>query len=835
MNQPANFQAPNLPISQPTNPYVGPRTFTEREGRFFFGREREARDLTARIVSERLLLFYAQSGAGKSSLLHARVIPRLRDEERFQVLPVGRVSGEPPAGAAVDNIFAFNLMTSLDQSGESPVRLAHVTLSDFLARLTRETVTDTEGRRSWRWVYKPVLMVERPAAGVAPAATGPRFVLVIDQFEELITSHPGRWREREDFFRQLNQALLDDPNLWAVPTLREDYVAALDPCAELVFNRLRARFYMERMGVAAALDAIRKPAELAGRPFAAGVAERLRDDLCQIRVAGQEGTVPGQYVEPVQLQVVCYQLWEQLKVSGSRLQVGDDDSNLQPATFEPVTHSITEADLREAGNVDQSLAAFYESAVASVVAQPTLGVNEQQLRTWFSTKLITETGTRGTVFRNEQRRETAGLPNAAVDALARQFLLRTELRAGGSWVELVHDRFVEPIVRANRARQTPLALDAEAWQAAGRAPTLCYEGQKLQDALRRIAAHPEEHNEIEREFLRAGQQGEERRKALRRKRMQVIFGTLGALIAVLAVAALVFAAAARSNSEFAQVQRLAAERAAAAALTAEAAALAQKEMAEAASTEVVVALSTAQAANAAQVRAMVELEAALQVNLTALALAAATPMPAATPSPTRPAFTPTLPAPGATPRPTATALRTSTPAPSPTANPLVVAQQTQLAQVRATQTVLATVCRLPAGATFARAWDRAGLGCPTAGEAAVTTAYEAFERGWMLWRKDNDQIYAFFDGGTYRTFTLPSEARPEFACAEAASLGNPRLGFSRVWCEDADVRGRLGNPLAGEIGGDRPLQAFEKGFMIYTTERGGVIGVYAAGQWSGPR
>ena len=95
------------------NPYVGPRTFTENERGLFFGREREARDLTARIVSERLLLFYAQSGAGKSSLLHTRLIPGLRDREGFQVLPVGRVSGALPAGAeAVDNIYRFNLLAS---------------------------------------------------------------------------------------------------------------------------------------------------------------------------------------------------------------------------------------------------------------------------------------------------------------------------------------------------------------------------------------------------------------------------------------------------------------------------------------------------------------------------------------------------------------------------------------------------------------------------------------------------------------------------------------------------------------------------------------------------
>ena len=74
-----------------TNPYVGPRTFSERQRHLFFGREREARDLLARVLSERLLLFYAQSGAGKSSLLNTRLIPQLRDEEGFVVLPVGRV------------------------------------------------------------------------------------------------------------------------------------------------------------------------------------------------------------------------------------------------------------------------------------------------------------------------------------------------------------------------------------------------------------------------------------------------------------------------------------------------------------------------------------------------------------------------------------------------------------------------------------------------------------------------------------------------------------------------------------------------------------------------
>jgi hypothetical protein len=106
------------------NPYVGPLTFTRAQSGLFFGRESEARDLLARVVSERLLLFYAQSGAGKSSLINTRLIPQLQ-EEGFAVLPVGRVSGELPAGVSqAPNIFLFNLMLSLDPQVRDPARLA---------------------------------------------------------------------------------------------------------------------------------------------------------------------------------------------------------------------------------------------------------------------------------------------------------------------------------------------------------------------------------------------------------------------------------------------------------------------------------------------------------------------------------------------------------------------------------------------------------------------------------------------------------------------------------------------------------------------------------------
>jgi len=47
-----------------TNPYVGPRAFEEQDRDRFYGRNRESSQLASLIIAERVVLFYAQSGAG---------------------------------------------------------------------------------------------------------------------------------------------------------------------------------------------------------------------------------------------------------------------------------------------------------------------------------------------------------------------------------------------------------------------------------------------------------------------------------------------------------------------------------------------------------------------------------------------------------------------------------------------------------------------------------------------------------------------------------------------------------------------------------------------------
>ena len=74
-----------------SNPYVGPQSFERDDGKYFFGREREAKELLSLLVARRLVLFYAESGAGKSSLINAKLTPDLEDRG-FEVLSSSRIA-----------------------------------------------------------------------------------------------------------------------------------------------------------------------------------------------------------------------------------------------------------------------------------------------------------------------------------------------------------------------------------------------------------------------------------------------------------------------------------------------------------------------------------------------------------------------------------------------------------------------------------------------------------------------------------------------------------------------------------------------------------------------
>jgi WD40 repeat protein len=498
------------------NPYVGPRPFTQDDADLFYGRDREARDLLAQVLSERMVLFYAQSGAGKTSLINSRLIPGLA-AEGFAAPAVGRVSGVPPAGIQPLDIFAFNLMWGLgtsallDLDSTRAATLAEMRLCEFLAG---ETVL----RR-------------------APT------VLIIDQFEEIFTTRPDQWRMRGDFFQQLAETQAQLPSLWVVLAMREDYIAQLDPLAYVLPNRLQSRFYMQRMSRSAALEAIKEPAKKGGHPFAAGVAETLVDNLQLVRSGwglDKSEFVSGQFVEPVQLQVVCYQLWERLRNGDSWIH------DVSPITQASLQSAAGDRELRDF--VDLALGDYYERALRRVVQETDGDITERGLRDWFSTRLLTPDGTRALVLQGTQ--DTGGLPNKVVDLLSAEFLIRAEPRGTSNWFELAHDRLIEPVRDRNalwlQQSLLPWQQQALLWDRQGQKPDLLLRGHALAEAQLWVRENPHAVTPVERKML---EQSAAEQKAIEKERRQTWYTQLVAIAAFLLciIAAIGFSRATKSE------------------------------------------------------------------------------------------------------------------------------------------------------------------------------------------------------------------------------------------------------------------------------------------------
>src|SRR5262249_20586336 len=195
------------------NPFIGPRPF--ETGRRIFGRDREIDDLYYLLSAERIVLLHSPSGAGKSSLIQAGLIPRLN--ERFDVWGPTRVNLQPPADhPAAINRYVRSAVLGFEQQIPSERRrseeqLAGVTLANYVKN--------------------------RPRRRSAPQ----NIVLIFDQFEEILTADPLAIEAKREFFRQLGELLLD-PRIWALFALREDYLPPLDPYADQVPTHLNNCF-----------------------------------------------------------------------------------------------------------------------------------------------------------------------------------------------------------------------------------------------------------------------------------------------------------------------------------------------------------------------------------------------------------------------------------------------------------------------------------------------------------------------------------------------------------------------------------------------------------------
>ncbi|MBN1312647.1 MAG: hypothetical protein JXB30_14620 [Anaerolineae bacterium] len=147
----------------------------------------------------------------------------------------------------------------------------------------------------------------------------------------------------------------------------------------------------------------------------------------------------------------------------------------------------------------------------------------------------------------------------------------------------------------------------------------------------------------------------------------------------------------------------------------------------------------------------------------------------------------------------------------------------------------AVECSVYPARSFATIWRgdaslQASLGCPTSHHPRVTpdaweimTAYQAFERGAIIWSDHvgwHEQliIYVLYSNSTYEHFDDtfdPAVGTAGSSETPPSGLLEPTMGFGKVWQDHANVRDALGWATAPETSGIGRFQMFDGGNMVW--------------------
>lgn len=243
-------------------PWPGPKPYQEQDADLFFGREDDIRRIMSSILRQRLTVLLAGSGVGKTSLLQAGVLPRLRrlrEEEPGNVGPIVLVRqwGRPgPPELALVEAIREELVNLGGRQAEAGKRFC-----EDIQELMAVPCPTTEGLEdAYDLLDAAVGYVYRLTQSVG------RLILIVDQAEELL----GSGLERRDPMREQRALELfasifrRSRNCHLVLSLREEYRARLSPLSRTVDGLDIRQSLIEPLPRSTVKDAIKMAAERGG-------------------------------------------------------------------------------------------------------------------------------------------------------------------------------------------------------------------------------------------------------------------------------------------------------------------------------------------------------------------------------------------------------------------------------------------------------------------------------------------------------------------------------------------------------------------------------------------
>jgi len=496
------------------SPYRGLSAFDEQDAAFFYGREEAATQLLDRMsrlaAGPGLLVVSGVSGAGKSSLLRAGVLPRLR----------GAGLASAPGSTSWPCLVFTPTRAPLD---ELALRVAVLAGADA-AVVRRGLDTDPGG---FALTARQAALAPPPVPGTGPGGPAVRrpagergLLLVVDQFEQLFTQCADEG-QRQAFITALCAAAGagGGPGRTAAALIvlgvRADFEARCADYPELA-DAVQDRYLVTSMTDRQLRMAITEPAKTAG--------SRVDDDLVEVLLAELRTRQPG--------------------VAGA-------------GVLPLLSHALDQAWRSRTGEVlslaDYERTGGIEGAVADSAqrAYDLLTPGQQAAARQVFTRL-TAAGSDGmdTADRATQAELTEGMgPAGDVAAVLEAFAAERLLTLAADSVEISHEVLLTawPLLRdtwltethADRIIRTQIHKAAAEWTRHSRDPSYLYRGSLLHAATEtaaRIDADPARNpplSQTERDFLHASDRA---RRRTARRRHTAIAGLLVLTVTAIATA-----------------------------------------------------------------------------------------------------------------------------------------------------------------------------------------------------------------------------------------------------------------------------------------------------------
>ncbi|WP_406510768.1 AAA family ATPase [Streptomyces sp. NBC_00212] len=494
-------------------PYRGLASYRQQDARWFFGRERSTDALVAQLRAVEktggLVMLVGASGAGKSSLLNAGLVPTLQD---------GTLSGENGQAREV-----LQLVPGADPVGELAHRIPELAA---VVSAVKEPVDEAPSTPQFGHAVRQAVSAwgQRQASPAAPP------VIIVDQFEEAFTLCSDEANKRQ-FIQLLHAACTPADSVSPAPVLvvlgiRADFYEQCLAYPELADALQHRHMVLGPLTTTELREAVIGPAKAVGMELEPGLTELI------VREVSTDGPRGAQNAGALPL------LSHALLATWQRRKGG----------------KLTLAGYRAAGGIQGAVAATAERAWSDLDPAARTAARLLLLRLVRLGEDTQATRRRGTRRQLAEESTDSNKTEESLEALVRARLVTLDAET----VEITHEALLHawPRLRdwidedraGNLLRQR-LEEDGRAWEESNRDTSLLYRGSRLEQT--RTWAKSAGDTFLTRaavEFLAASVK-------LRKRTVWIMRGAIAALVvlAMLAVGAAVVAWQQRDDAVFEQV------------------------------------------------------------------------------------------------------------------------------------------------------------------------------------------------------------------------------------------------------------------------------------------